>query len=370
MIYFDNAATTYPKPSPVCKEVIRCLTEYCGNPGRSSHKLSIEAARKIYECRERIASLFGYPDPEDITFTYNASYALNIAIKSRIQKGDHILISDIEHNSVLRPVHKLYTEGTVTYDIYESENAKQSILSHIRPNTSLICANHVSNICDRTLPLKEIGDIAKSKGIKLICDASQSAGILDYNLSNSGISALCAPGHKSLYGIQGTGFIINCDKHCGKTLIEGGGGINSNDSEMPDFLPDRFEAGTPNTPGISALSAALKWLDEITPGVIRNHENALKTHLADGLGNIKNAVIYGNTEESGSTLLFNITGKSAGEVGEYLADNRVCVRSGYHCSPLAHKTLKTPLGGAVRVSFSYFNTKREIDRLLFLLSKI
>jgi len=370
LIYFDNAATTYPKPSPVYQEVTRCLKEYCGNPGRSTHRLSIDAARKIYECRERISSLFGHPDPEDITFTYNASYALNIAIKSRIKKGDHVLISNIEHNSVLRPVHKLYTEGIITYDIYESENAPKSILSLIRPNTSMICVNHVSNICARTLPLKEIGDIAKTKKLKLICDASQSAGILDYDLSSSNVSALCAPGHKSLYGIQGVGFIINRDKHLGKTILEGGGGINSTDTEMPAFLPDRFETGTPNTPGIAALSAALKWLGEITPSEIKKHENALRTYLTEGLSVIKNSVIYGDVKESGTTLLFNISNKSANEVGEYLADNGICVRSGYHCSPLAHKALKTPPGGAVRVSFSYFNTKREIDRLLFILSKI
>lgn len=370
MIYFDNAATTYPKPSPVYDETLRCLKQYCGNPGRSAHQLSMEAARKIYECRERIADLFGHSAPEDITFTYNASYALNIAIKSRIKKGDHLLISDIEHNSVLRPVHKLYTSGVITYDIYKSENAPKSILSLLRPNTSLICANHVSNICTRTLPIKDIGKIAKSKGIKLICDASQGAGIINYDLSDMGVSALCAPGHKALYGIQGTGFIINCDKHAGDTVIEGGGGIDSFDPKMPAFLPDRFEAGTQNTPGIAALSAAIKWISEITPDAIRTHENTLRLHIIEGLSVIKKAIVYGDMRECGSTVLFNISGRSASEVDEYLSENGICVRSGYHCSPLAHKTLKTPEGGAVRVSLGYFNTKRETEKLLLALSKL
>ncbi len=370
MIYFDNAATTYPKPAPVYSEVDHCLKQYCGNPGRSAHRLSIEAARKIYECRERIADLFGHRDPEDVTFTYNASYALNTAIKSRIRKGDHLLISDIEHNSVLRPVHKLYTDGIITYDIYKGENAPKSILSLLRPNTSLICVNHVSNICTRTLPLNEIEKIAKKRGIKLICDASQSAGIIDYDLSESGVSALCAPGHKALYGIQGTGFIINCDKCRGNTVIEGGGGVDSLDRNMPDLLPDRFEAGTQNTPGIAALSAALKWLGEVTPAEIRTHENALRLRLIEGLSVTKNAVVYGDPRECGSTVLFNISGKSASEIDGYLSENGICVRSGYHCSPLAHKAIGTPDGGAVRVSFGYFNTKREVDKFLLTLKRM
>ncbi|MBQ2825787.1 MAG: aminotransferase class V-fold PLP-dependent enzyme [Clostridia bacterium] len=372
MIYFDNAATSFPKPSAVYSEISRCLDKYCGNPGRSDHKLSIDAARKIYSCREKLADLYGFSHPEAITFTYNATYALNMALKARIKKGCHVLISDIEHNAVLRPIHKLAEDGLISYSIYKSgskEEVIDSINKLIRPNTSLIVANHYSNITSITLPIDTIADYAAAHGLKLICDASQSSGVYPYRLDTGKISALCAPAHKGLYGIQGVGFIINCDTLSGNTVIEGGGGTNSHDKAMPTFLPDRYEAGTANTPGIAALDTAVDFIKRITVEEIGHKENLLKNRFAEGLGSIKNIRIYGNVLESGGIVSFGHRYHAPSEIGRYLADNNICVRSGYHCSPLAHKTIGSGDGGSVRVSLGYFNTKAEIDKALSILSR-
>ena len=372
MIYFDNAATSFPKPPAVYSEIARCLDKYCGNPGRSDHKLSIDAAKKIYSCREKLASLYGSSHPESITFTYNATYALNIAIKARIKKGCHVLISDIEHNAVLRPIHKLAEDGTITYDIYKSGSTKEVLNSISRlkkPNTTLIVSNHYSNVTSIILPIDTIADYAYDHQIKLICDASQSSGVYPYRLNTSKISALCAPAHKGLYGIQGVGFIINCDALVGNTVLEGGGGNNSSDRAMPAFLPDVYEAGTANTPGIAALDAAVDFVKRVTPEEIGHKENLLKKQFAEGLESIKNMRLFGSTKESGGTVSFCHKYHPPSEIGRYLAENNICVRSGYHCSPLAHKTIGSSESGTVRVSFGYFNTPAEVDRALMVLNK-
>lgn len=370
MIYFDNAATSFPKPNTVYSEIRRCLSKYCGNPGRSDHKLSLDAARKIYSCRENISSLYNFSNPDAITFTYNATYALNLAIKARVKKGDHILISDIEHNAVLRPIHKLAADGFITFDIYKSGSDKEVISSINRlkkVNTSMIIANHYSNITSIVLPIEAIADYAHTHEIKLICDASQSSGVYPYQLDKSGISALCAPAHKGLYGIQGVGFIINCDGVVGDTVIEGGGGNNSSDRTMPAFLPDIYEAGTANTPGIAALDTAVDFIKKITVDEISYRENLLKKRFAEGLASIKNIYILGNPDGNGGTISFCHKNHTPADMGHYLSQNNICVRSGYHCSPLAHKTIGSGEGGTVRASFGYFNTDKEIDRVLSIL---
>ena len=373
MIYLDNAATTFPKPNCLCDEISRCLKKYCGNPGRSSHALSIKSAEKIFETRQQLADLFG-AEPENVVFTYNTTYALNIAIKAYVKYSSHILISDIEHNSVLRPVHQLYTQKLCTYDIFSTngsdEEIVESIKKSIKKDTSMLVCTHMSNICSRRLPLDKIGNLCREKGIYFIVDAAQSAGLYDINIKNMGINALCLPGHKSLYGPQGIGAVIFSNETPGRSVLEGGTGINSLEIDMPDILPERYEAGTLSTPSIAGLSASLKWLEAVEHAKIRQYEEELYLYLVSELDKNEQIELYLGNNKPGNTLIFNLKGISATTVSGELDKRGICTRSGLHCAPLAHKTLGVPSEGAVRASISVFNTKAEINTLLLALEEI
>ncbi|MBQ9744937.1 MAG: aminotransferase class V-fold PLP-dependent enzyme [Clostridia bacterium] len=366
MIYLDNAATTFPKPQNVSVEMARCINKYCGNPGRSSHSLSQKSAEKIYETRCLLADLF-CAEAENIVFTYNTTYALNIAIKTFAKDGCHILISDIEHNSVLRPVYTLCKNAGCTFNTFSTSGTNDEILGSIKRNikasTSLLICTHISNVGCRRLPIEEIGKLCRERGIKFIVDGAQSAGLYDIDVQKMNIDALCIPGHKSLYGPQGVGAIIFGNEYIGKTLIEGGTGINSLDMEMPDFLPDRYEGGTLSTPAIVGLNEALKWLKTVDINKIRAYEESLYSTLTELLKLNERVILYEMNSYPGNTIMFNIDGLSGAYVGGLLDKRDICVRSGYHCSPMAHKLLETGDGGAVRVSFSVFNTKKEIYSL-------
>ncbi len=362
MIYLDNAATTFPKPTCLTDEINRCLKTYCGNPGRSAHYMAIKSAEKVYEARELLSQMFN-SEPQNVVFTYNTTYALNIAIKSIIKKSSHVLISDIEHNSVYRPVYSLAKQEICTFDIFSTNGATDDIINSIRskikPNTRMLICNHVSNVGVRRLPLFEIGKLCKENDIIFIVDSAQSAGILNIDIKRMNIDALCMPAHKALYGPQGLGIIIFNDI-IGKSLIEGGTGINSLDPEMPDFLPEAYEAGTISTPLIAGLCESLKWLKGLGVDSIRCFEEELYDILIDNLANDKGIKLYMMNKYKGNTLLFNIEGLSSHIVATELNKVGICVRSGFHCSPLAHRTLNTTDSGAVRISLSVFNTKKEI----------
>ena len=363
MIYFDNAATTFPKPHTVSDEMTRCIKKYCGNPGRSSHNLSKISAEHIYNTREEIATMFN-AEAENIIFTYNTTYALNIAIKALSREGSHILISDIEHNSVLRPVFSLCERKKCTYNIFSTsgtdEEIIEDILLKITSNTSLLVSTHVSNVGSRRLPIEKIGALCHSKGIKFIVDGAQSAGVHQIDVQRMNIDALCAPGHKALYGPQGVGIIAFGKEINGETVIEGGTGINSLEPQMPDFLPERYEAGTLSTPAIVGLGEGVKWLKSIGIDRIRAHEEELYDTLKDMLSLNGQIITYNMNDYAGNTLLFNVKGMSSSYVASQLDKRDICVRSGFHCSPLAHRLLNTGENGAVRVSFSVFNTKKEV----------
>ena len=374
LIYLDNAATTFPKPESVYAESDRCLREYCGNAGRSGHPLAMKASEKIYECREALAAFFGSPSPERVTFTQNATYALNIAIKGVIRRGDHVLISDMEHNSVFRPISTAAKSGYIDYDVFKTvrngrpmsaDEIRREILALIRPGRTrlLICA-HVPNISSLVRPIAMIGDLCRRNGIIFICDAAQSAGHIPIDIKESKIDVLCAPAHKGLFGIQGCGFmILSDDCPALSTLIEGGNGVNSLDSDMPEEPPERFESGTLPTPSIAALSEGIKFLSEHDPKEIRRHEELLFLRLAGALSSERiKARIYTPTSP-GSVLLFNIPGHPSDEVGHLLSKRGICIRSGFHCSALGHKSLGTQETGALRASFSIFNTKDDVDAL-------
>lgn len=371
MIYLDNAATSFPKPQRVYRSLMRDAQYLGGNPSRSGHILSARSSDAVYECREAVADLFG-ARAENVVFTMNATYALNMAIKGVARQGDHFLISDMEHNAVLRPVIELCESKSCSYTVIPThEKTKEEILSSIyesiRPSTRAIVMAHVSNLCAGAIPVREIGDFCKRRKIVFILDASQSAGHIPVSISD-GISFLCAPAHKGLFGIMGLGFLVSDGEHELSTLIEGGSGYFSADPHMPKGLPEHLEAGTLPVLAISALCEGLSFLSEVGLSEIAKREHLLSSRLIEQLSYERAVRLY--SKKSGSCVLFNIDGIPCGRVGEMLSDESICVRCGFHCAPLAHKTLDTGDFGAVRASLSFFNTSSDIDRLVYTVHNI
>lgn len=369
MIYLDNAATSFPKPRSVQNEVERCIKSYCGNPGRGSHTLSRISGEKVYETREKIAELFGSSSPENVFFTYNDTYALNTVIKGLLDRGDHVIISDMEHNSVYRPIAALAKKGMISYDTFDTmclspmrspEGICAGIKRLIRRETKMLVVAHASNICSAALPIAQIGELCRSHRVLLVLDAAQSAGHIPINITEMKIDALCAPGHKALFGLQGSGFALLRDGLLPRGMVEGGSGVNSLLEEMPESSPERFEAGTLSVPCIASLGAGIDHINELGIEQIQQHEAALYIRLADMLSTFSDITHYAPCHV-GSTLLFNIKGIPCEAAADLLDKHGICVRSGYHCSPLGHRTLGTIGTGAVRVSFSPFNTMRELD---------
>lgn len=356
------------------------MKNYAGNPGRSSHVMSVKASEKIYECRELLAKLFHSEHPENVVFTYNATYAINMALQSLLPKEPgHIIISDIEHNSVIRPISALSAKGW-RYSVISSYGSDEEILDSIRKSirrdTVMAVLSHRSNICGITLPIEKIGKMLSDKGIIYIVDASQSAGSADIDIERSKIDALCMPGHKGLYGVQGCGAILfserygSDDKALPKPFIYGGNGINSLDRSMPPFLPERLEGGTLSTPAIAGLCEGLRFVSGIGVENIGAHERMLKHRLTHTLSSMKKVTLYATDKSEGGTVLFNVSDMSSEAVASELDRDGICVRSGFHCSPLAHKMLKTGDDGAVRVSFGIFNTENDADRLAHAVKRI
>lgn len=365
-VYLDHAATSFPKPRAVMEAINRCMTDAGGNPGRGSHRLALLAAEEVYACRETAAAFFGADNPERVVFTLNTTYALNIAIKSVLKPGDHVLISDREHNAVFRPVEACRQKYGIRYDLFTTKGDGEAVLTDIRqklrPNTKAVIATHVSNVANAALPLAKIGALCRERGIVWIVDAAQSAGHLPLNVREMQIDMLCVPGHKGLYGPQGCGVIVYGSENFlpGETLVEGGSGIHSLERGMPMELPERFEAGTLPTPALAGLRAGIEFVKET--GIIRIHEaeTALWRLAYERLSGMRSVCLYDRTP--GAVLLFNVTGADPSEVGAYLNDKGICVRTGYHCAPLAHETLRTLPGGGVRASFGYGNTEADIRR--------
>lgn len=378
MIYLDQAATSFPKPRAVYDEVLRCMTKYGGNPGRGSHALSLAAAEKIYDCRALAAEFFGVDDPARVFFTMNTTHGLNTVLKGLVHAGNHVLISDLEHNAVYRPLYKMQQEGNITISTFPSmvgdprRNAVRicaGIARRIRPQTRIVVCTHISNICSVTMPIREIGNFCHRHGLLFVVDAAQSAGHERISVDEMNIDALCVPGHKGLYGPQGCGMVILGKGILPESLMEGGNGVHSLEGTMPDFSPERYEAGTLPTPSIAGLYEGLRAVREIGEEIIADHERSLYRRARDFLGNQNGVVLYA-PEYEGSTLLFNLDGIAADKVGALLNDAGFCVRSGYHCTALGHKTLGTPEGGAVRVSFGMYNTVGEVEALGWTVGKI
>lgn len=373
MIYLDNAATTFPKPESVYRAADRAARLYGGNPGRSSHKLAYEAAIRVHDCREEIASFFG-GRAENVVLTMNATYALNLAIHALARPNGTILISSIEHNAVLRPV---AGKKDCRYEIFSAKGNEQAIMRAFREKLdrrpSLVVCNHVSNLCGLTLPVEKIGDLCRQRGIPFIIDASQSAGHRPLSLEASSADAICAPGHKGLYGLQGCGFVLFADKYAERAetlrpFLAGGNGVSSLETVMPEFLPERFEAGTLPTPSVASLAAGIREVKRRGIEAIASHEEGLAEQLLEGLSVIRGVTVYGSNDR-GSTVLFNMDTVSPERLSEFLDGKGICLRAGYHCCPLGHQTLGTPDGGALRASFSIFNRRTDVEALLRALSE-
>lgn len=357
MIYLDNAATTYRKPMAV-KNAINSFLE-CGNAGRGSHKLSVAASDVIYKTREKALDFFR-GSHHNVIFTNNATTSLNYAIQGICKNGWRIITSDFEHNSVRRPL--LYLEREKNCSITKVETGNKDILlrqltEKLKKGADAVICIHKSNVTGRTLPVREIGCICKKYGAVFIVDASQSAGNTDICMDRDNIDILCTAGHKALYGPQGTGIMIVSDDIRLNPLIFGGSGSNSFDEDMPDFYPDSHEAGTLSCPLIAGLGAGISFVESVGVREIEYRENKLFSLCRDMLDR-RGITVY-DKEFEGANLLFNIRNMSAEEVANRLDRVGICVRSGFHCSPDAHKTLGTGESGAVRASFSYFTSERE-----------
>jgi cysteine desulfurase family protein len=364
MIYLDNAATTLMKPPSVQKNVAWAFG-HLSSPGRGGHKAAMDAAQTAYECRLAAARLFNVKDPENVVFTFNATHALNIAIKSLARRGDKVIISGYEHNSVTRPLFSIGANVSVAAsELFEPEMALMAFERRISVETALVVCNHVSNVFGYILPVERIAMACRSMRIPFILDASQSAGVIDIDFSRLGADFVCMPGHKGLYGPQGTGLLLCANKP--DPLLEGGTGSHSQSPEMPLFLPDRLEAGTHNMPGISGLKAGLEFILKQSPKKILAHERELIDFTAGELIKIDRLRVFKSEYgycQSG-VLSFFIDGIPCDTVAEKLSDRGIAVRSGLHCAPLAHKTAGTLTTGTVRMSVSHFNTMRDINTLL------
>lgn len=376
MYYFDNAATTFQKPKEVLEAYIRVMNEYGANPGRSGHKIARKAGMGIYETREIVADFFGIDNPMQIAFTANATESLNIGIKGILKSGDHVITTTMEHNSVLRPLNALLSEGIeltiINANILGQINLEE-LENSIKENTKLIITTHASNLTGTIFPIMDIAKIAKKHNLIYMLDAAQTAGVLDIDVKKIGIDILATTGHKSLLGPQGTGIIYIDEKLSIKPLKEGGTGSKSYEMKQPTIMPDLLESGTPNTPGIIALGEGIKFIKKEGIKTIFEHETELCKYFMENIVDLKGLKIYGENIDilRAPVVPINIGDEDSSAISYILDDEYdIATRPGLHCAPLAHKSIDTFEQGCVRFSFGYFNTKSDIDVAIKALSEI
>ncbi|MCM1334245.1 MAG: aminotransferase class V-fold PLP-dependent enzyme [Bacteroides sp.] len=362
MIYFDNAATTYPKPRSVIAAMSGAMIEYGANPGRAGHRLSMKTAEAVYNAREKCASFFG-AETENTVFMPNCTFALNTAIKGVLSPGSHIVTSDIEHNAVLRPIYAMMKEYGVSCSFARTGDDEATVREFerlINRRTRAVVCTLAGNVTGRILPIRRIAAICQKKGICLIVDAAQGAGVLPIRLSD-GVNIICAAGHKGLYGPMGTGLMITDGRYRLKTLVEGGTGSASKEMAQPEFLPDRFESGTINTAGAISLGAGVDFVKNRGIEVIYRHETAICRRFFEEMKKNPRVRLYsdGFDERYAPVIPFNVGELSSEEVSARLSDMGFCLRGGLHCAYPAHKKLGTGERGAVRFSPSVFSTMNE-----------
>ena len=371
MIYLDSAATTFQKPPAVGRAMTEALASM-SSPGRGGHPLAMRAADTAFRCRTELAELFGLDGPEGVAFTLNATHALNIAIKSLVPPGGRVVISGYEHNAVTRPLTALKAKVSVAGGpLFDQEAAIRAFDELIAPGVDVVICNHVSNVFGFVQPVEKVAALCRSRGVPLIVDASQSAGILPINMKSLGAAYIAMPGHKGLYGPQGTGVLLCGDGQIPRPLLEGGTGSISLSQEMPDFLPDRLEAGTHNMPGIAGLEAGLRFVRERRERIER-HERALIARAAAALRGMDGVTVYAarDAAEQVGVLSFNLEGREPEETADALAQRGFALRGGLHCAPYAHRTAGTLPNGTVRLSVSAFTSAADIDAFAHVLRSI
>lgn len=377
-VYFDNASTSWPKAPGVASEMAGYLENIGCNVGRGSYERAYTVARKVYDTREKLCSLFDGEDNKNVIFTANVTQAVNMVLKGFLRQGDHVLISGLEHNAVVRPLEHLKRVG-VTYDVIPCDNLGNleiaCIEKMIKPETKTVVMTHGSNVSGSILPIEAVGRICRSQGLYFIVDAAQTAGLHDISMKRANISALCFTGHKGLMGPQGIGGFLVTDDLAEQMdpLLDGGTGSVSDQLDMPDFLPDRFEAGTLNLPGIYGLSSALDYLCSVDKSELLMVEERLTSTFIRGVEAIDGLRLVGNVNIQSRCALVSVeclTRDNAQIAFELDRDYGIMTRVGMHCAPLAHRTLGTYPQGTLRFSFNHFNTQGEVAYALEALQKL
>lgn len=378
MIYLDNSATSYPKPQCVIDGVKEAFELYGANSGRGSYQMSIDTSEQIYNCRKKIADYFRLPHPENVVFTNNCTTALNMAIKGVAKQGCHFIISNLEHNAVVRPLESLKKSGICEYSIAKIEEDIYCTLRNfeqkIKDNTVAIVCTGASNVFGIIPPFKAIAALAHKYGKLFILDYSQIAGAIPLNIKKSNIDIMCCSGHKGLLGPTGTGLLLINNDIVLNTILEGGTGGNSWELSQPNHYPDRLESGTQNITGIIGLSSAVEYLKQFDKLYIYNHEIGLVRYFYSNIKKCKNLIFYNDPIKDDKLyapiISFNIKNMHSEEVADKLSEFDIAVRAGLHCAPLAHKAYKTDKTGTVRVSPSIYTKRKDIDLLINSVRKI
>jgi len=374
MIYLDNAATSFPKPQQVIRAMTEALQEYGANPGRGGHQLALKAGRTVEKCREAAAHFLGASTPERVIFTHNCTESLNLAIMGMLRKGDEVICSHGEHNAVMRPLERFVSRGDITVKLLRPDTdgllSPDTLRRAITSQTSLVIICHASNVTGVIQPVQALGAVCREKGVPFLVDAAQTAGVLDVTLDSLNADLIALPGHKGLLGPHGTGLLVMRDGVDPEPLILGGTGSASESVRQPDMLPDRYESGTLNLPGIAGLSAGIEYVS-MHREEIHRHEARLNDRLRRQLAQIPGLILPGSEHAPrvGITAVVPSGGDSAA-LADALDATGVAVRGGLHCAPAMHSYLGTMRSGTVRFSPGPFNTERDIDDAAALVARL
>ena len=376
MIYWDNGATTWPKPRLVRLAVGQAMQLYGANPGRAGHTMAMSTAEQVYACREEVADFFGLRDPTGVVFTLNCTAALNMVIRGLLEKNGRAVISDLEHNAVLRPMAALnprYPRYDVAAWDVDEDKTVENFRRAITADTRLILCSHASNVWGSVQPIREIGALAKAHHIPFAVDAAQSAGVLPIDMQKDNINFLCVAGHKGLYGPMGTGMLLTSGQYPLSAIFQGGTGSRSADPKQPDMWPDHMESGTPNTVGICALHAGMRWVMGQGIANIGQHEMRLIQTVYRALQRTDGVILYTPYPLYGQSvpvLSFNIAGMASEEVAAQLNEAGIAVRAGLQCAPLAHQKYGTKDCGTVRLAPSRYSTVAESEKIIKIIQQI